>query len=154
MRHQCVSCESLVLVHVDSWSYCFKCVCVYFLEFCPNSVYLEGFLLNILIPRQITPSTPVPLATAQRFPQHLFVMLVRSQSGYCMDFVNLNFVFEVMFFFVIDLLDMFPRCIFRYSDIQMYSSRLVVYRVYLHLYFDSLYVWLSFGSINRLLLNN
>ena len=75
MRHQCVSCESLVLVHVDTWSYCFKCVCVYFLDFCPNSVYLEGFLLNILIPRQITPSTPVPLATAHRFPQHLFDLL-------------------------------------------------------------------------------
>jgi hypothetical protein len=45
-------------------------VCVYFLDFCP-----EGFLLNILIPRQITPSTPVPLATAQRFPQHLFDLL-------------------------------------------------------------------------------
>ena len=69
MRHQCVSCESLVLVHVDSWSYCFKCVCVYFLDFCPNSVYLEGFLFNILIPRQITPSTLVPPAPAQRFPQ-------------------------------------------------------------------------------------
>ena len=36
------------------------CVCVYFLDFCP-----EEFLLNI------TPSTPVPLATAHPFPQHL-----------------------------------------------------------------------------------
>ena len=46
------------------------CVCVYFLDFCP-----EEFLLNILIPSQITPSTPVPLATAHRFPQHLFDLL-------------------------------------------------------------------------------
>jgi hypothetical protein len=40
------------------------CVCVYFLDFCP-----EEFLLNI------TPSTPVPLATAHPFPQHLFDLL-------------------------------------------------------------------------------
>ena len=37
--------------------------------FFPNLVYLEGFLLNISKTRQMIPSTQVPPAPAQRFPQ-------------------------------------------------------------------------------------